>query len=325
MDLKKNPKVSVIIPTYNRKGYIPDAIDSVLEQTYKDFEIIVVDDGSTDGTGEILRKRYGEKIRYFSKENGGCASARNFGVRMARGEYIAFLDSDDRYLPNKLEDQVVLLERNSSYGFVGSDIVVQEKKKSYLFRTIRPDRNGDIAYPLFMFTFFSLCAAIFRRSCFDKAGYFNEGMRYNEDTDFLLRVAINFPSGFSARPTLLYRAHEGGKSADLVKLLQAVYESSAAVVSLHPDFVSGKRKIDERLGQIKLDLALEYGVRSDVAKGAEELALSRKWYPAMRKRIYAFLFEGGLITNPLVQRIVLFEEKLRKVIRWHLYKYTGWI
>jgi glycosyltransferase involved in cell wall biosynthesis len=77
---------------------VTEAIDSALNQTYRDFEVIVIDDGSTDGTGEMLKERYDDKIRYFYKENGGCASARNYGIKMARGEYIAFLDSDDRYL-----------------------------------------------------------------------------------------------------------------------------------------------------------------------------------------------------------------------------------
>lgn len=319
------PKVSVIIPTYNRKEYIAEAIDSVLHQTYRDFEIIVVDDGSTDGTEEMLKQKYGDAIRYFFKENGGCASARNFGIREARGTYVAFLDSDDRYMPNKLEDQVPLLDMNTSYGFIGADIVVQEKERSYVFRTVKPDRNGHIAYPLFIFTFFSLCAATFRRSCFDTAGYFDEGMRYNEDTDFLLRVAINFRSGFSPRPTLLYRAHEGGKSTDLVKLLQAVYDSSVNVVKRYPGFAARRTRVDDRLGQIRLDLALEYALRNDFTKGTEELALSRELYPTVRKRVYAFLFKSGLITDPFMQRIVLFEEKLRKVVRWYFYKYTGWI
>lgn len=210
--MEKRPKVSVIIPTYNRKDYVTEAIDSVLNQTYKDFEVIVVDDGSTDGTGEILKEKYRNKIRYFYKENGGCASARNYGIRNALGKYIAFLDSDDKYLPKKLEDQVGILEENKQYGFVSSDIIILGNKRQYLFKTIRPDKNGNIAYPLFMFTFFSLCASMFKKSCFDKAGYFNETMRYNEDTDMLLRVGVNFRAGFSCRPTFLYRQHAGGKS-----------------------------------------------------------------------------------------------------------------
>ena len=98
----KKPLVSVIIPTYNSAGYIEEALESVFEQTLQDFEIIVVDDGSTDGTGEVLRK-YGDRIRYIYQENNGPASARNGGIRVARGEYIAFLDADDLWVSTKLE------------------------------------------------------------------------------------------------------------------------------------------------------------------------------------------------------------------------------
>ena len=96
------PKVSVVIPTYNRAHLICETIDSILAQTYKDYEIIVVDDGSTDNTQEVL-KRYGDKVRYFYQQNQGQASAWNFAVRQSSGEYIALLDSDDLWLPQKLE------------------------------------------------------------------------------------------------------------------------------------------------------------------------------------------------------------------------------
>jgi glycosyltransferase involved in cell wall biosynthesis len=105
-------KVSVIIPTYNRCEFVQQAIDSVLAQNYKDYEIIVVDDGSTDGTGEVLRARYGATITYVWQENQGESVARNRGIAMGNGRYIAFLDSDDIWLPTKLSQQVPVLEND---------------------------------------------------------------------------------------------------------------------------------------------------------------------------------------------------------------------
>src|SRR5690349_3602213 len=105
------PKVSVIIPTYNRAQFIARAVDSVLEQTYKDFEIIVIDDGSSDNTQEIL-KAYEGKIRYVYQQNKGISAARNRGIQEAKGEYIAFLDSDDVWKPEKLSVQVAILDVN---------------------------------------------------------------------------------------------------------------------------------------------------------------------------------------------------------------------
>ena len=113
-------KVSVIIPTYNRAHLVSEAINSVLNQTYQDFEIIVVDDGSTDETCEKLRP-YQDKIKYVYVKNGGAAYARNVGMKIARGKYIAFLDSDDLYYPYKIELQADFLDR-----FLGIHLVCTE-------------------------------------------------------------------------------------------------------------------------------------------------------------------------------------------------------
>ncbi len=112
------PTVSVIIPTYNRRAYVQEAIDSVLAQTYTDYEIIVIDDGSTDGTGEALRERYGDKIIYEWQENQGLSAARNRGIESSRGQYIALLDSDDLWMPEKLERQVACLSQHPEVAMV---------------------------------------------------------------------------------------------------------------------------------------------------------------------------------------------------------------
>lgn len=108
-------KVSVIIPTYNSAKYVTEAIDSVLEQTYENIEVFVIDDGSTDTTKEVLQK-YGDAIHYLYKENGGASSARNYGIENATGKYIAFLDADDIWMPEKVEKQVALMESDEDIG-----------------------------------------------------------------------------------------------------------------------------------------------------------------------------------------------------------------
>ena len=113
-----HPLVSIIIPTYNCRRWLGDTIDSALAQTYPNCEVLVVDDGSTDGTGDWLAKQYGERIRYFWKENGGLSSARNFGLHHARGEYIQFLDADDLLLPNKTDTHVTYLEAHPEVDVV---------------------------------------------------------------------------------------------------------------------------------------------------------------------------------------------------------------
>ena len=113
------PEVSVIVPTFNRAKIVPKAIDSVIQQTYRDYEIIVIDDGSTDNTKTVLRK-YDDKIVYRYKENGGISSARSSGIEIAKGNYIALLDSDDFWLKNKLEKQMTCFKENASYGMVAT-------------------------------------------------------------------------------------------------------------------------------------------------------------------------------------------------------------
>jgi len=109
-----NPKVSVVIPTYNRADKVPNGIESVLAQTCSDLEVIVVDDGSTDDTGKVLAERFGDRIRYYAQHNQGASAARNRGIQEARGEYIAFLDSDDLWEKDKLEWQFKALEQTGA-------------------------------------------------------------------------------------------------------------------------------------------------------------------------------------------------------------------
>ena len=113
--MQNEAKVSVVIPTYNSVKYVTEAIESVLEQTYKNIEILVIDDGSTDNTKEVLKK-YDDSIIYLYKENGGVSSARNYGIKKANGKYIAFLDADDVWMPEKIEEQVALMEANEEIG-----------------------------------------------------------------------------------------------------------------------------------------------------------------------------------------------------------------
>ena len=145
------PKVSVIIPTYQYDSFIGEAIDSVLAQTYKDYELIVVDDGSIDRTREIISK-YGSNINYIYQENKGLAAARNTGIRATKGEYLSFLDADDAWLPNKLEVEVEFLDTHPVVGMVYSNYFyfgsrVSTRNSSF---TALPDGSEIPSKPLFL-------------------------------------------------------------------------------------------------------------------------------------------------------------------------------
>jgi glycosyltransferase involved in cell wall biosynthesis len=185
------PKVSVIIPTYNREKFIGRAIESVLAQTYKNFEIVVVDDGSTDNTRKALEPFDG-KIKYIYQENGGSSSARNRGLQESTGEYIAFLDSDDTWTPNKLAVQLDILDKNKHTGIVYSKMLMFNEKGERI--GTKPDdpsgRNfeelieisGDIP----------TSSVLTRRECFDKAGLFDENLPTMQDFDMWLRISEHY-------------------------------------------------------------------------------------------------------------------------------------
>jgi glycosyltransferase involved in cell wall biosynthesis len=117
LNQKDYPLVSIIIPTFNRAGIISKAIKSVLNQTYKNWELIIIDDGSVDNTKEVVKSyssKYKNKIKYYYKKNGGVCSARNFGIQKANGEYISLLDSDDEYKPRRIEIQLKITRRRNA-------------------------------------------------------------------------------------------------------------------------------------------------------------------------------------------------------------------
>ena len=213
-------KVSVIIPAYNGDRFIGEAINGVLNQTYKDYEIIVVDDGSTDNTAQIVNQ-YGDRIQYFSQANQGVAASRNFGFKAAVGEYIAFLDQDDVFLPHKLDSQVALLEQNPSLGMVNSgwSIVNQQGEfQSEVQPWLQiPDlslANLIIWKPVF------LGAMLFRRNWLERSPGFNPALEQTPDVDLVLRLAaMGCTADWVEETTVKYRQHEENASNNT--LLQA--------------------------------------------------------------------------------------------------------
>lgn len=207
------PKVSVIIPTYNRRDYLQEAVTSVLTQTYDDYEVIVVDDGSTDCTGEMLTARFGNQIQYVWQENQGESVARNRGIEMSSGKFIAFLDSDDLWLPDKLAEQVPILDTERNVGMVFCQSWIINKTGHRIDE--RPfGRDIDVV----KLNFETLCfhnkisgpsTTMIRRSVFEKIGLFDPEIRFGEDWDLWLRMAIHYKFDFISRPLVCIRRHQG--------------------------------------------------------------------------------------------------------------------
>jgi len=206
----KRGTVSAVIPVYNNEAYIADAVKSVLSQTLLPTEIIVVDDGSTDGTAAALRT-FGSSIRYVYQQNRGEPSARNRGIRESTCEYIAFLDGDDLWLPNKLELQMEYLRRHPTCALVYTDMstfnengVIDASVKE-LYQMSLPE--GRVFPELFMRSLFGSGSVVFCRECLDRVGYFDEDLLVGSDYEMWLRIARHFELGAVDQPLLMYRFH----------------------------------------------------------------------------------------------------------------------
>jgi glycosyltransferase involved in cell wall biosynthesis len=198
------PQVSVIIPTYNRGRVIKEAIDSVLAQDYTEFELIVVDDGSTDHTSDVLDS-YRNVIKVLSQKNKGVSAARNRGISEAYGKFIAFLDSDDLWLPQKLSTQVEFFNQTSDAlicqteeVWVRNGIRVNPKK-----RHKKP--SGMIFIPSLELCLVSPSAVMIQRSLFDRVGEFDETLPACEDYDLWLRISCRFPIHLIDTPLIIKR------------------------------------------------------------------------------------------------------------------------
>ena len=207
------PKVSIIVPTYNRAHMVTETIDSILAQTFKDFELIVVDNESADNTEEVIKSYPDQRIRYFKHQNNGVVAVnRNYGIGKAQGQYIAFCDDDDLWLPEKLERQVELLDSNKELGLVYSDCYVIDSsgdlRKGTYFVSRKPVR-GNAFGELFQHNLIPLSTAIVRREVLDRVEGFNPGYKICQDYDLWLRIAERYPIDFVEQPLAKFRVHSG--------------------------------------------------------------------------------------------------------------------
>ena len=196
-------KISVIIPTYNCAEYISKAVSNVLAQTYPYIEIIVVDDGSTDNTGEIINGIQSEKVRYFYKDNGGPGSARNYALKEANGEIITFLDADDYYHPDNISIKVKMLKENKAVKWLFSDVyfVTTEGaniclgseyfETAYVSKSFRDKKIFEAL--LEGGNFISTATMMMKRECFDHIGLFDETQLLHQDYWQWLNLAYSFP------------------------------------------------------------------------------------------------------------------------------------
>ncbi len=223
------PKVSIITPTYNCATFLPEAIDSVIAQTYQDYELLLIDDGSKDHTAKLAtdyQRRFPTKIRYIYQDNQGLANARNTAIRAATGEFFALLDADDVWLPKRLEEEVRVMESDPQIGLVhaninwiaedGTLIGIAERDQRYLSGPMFENiflRRADIACP----------TVLFRKAACDRVGLFDPNLARLgcEDRELWLRIAQEFKVVYLNQVLANYRQRMTSMSRNREKMLAA--------------------------------------------------------------------------------------------------------
>lgn len=249
--MSSNRLISVIIPAYNSAPYISEAIDSVLGQSYSDYEIIVIDDASTDNTGEVLNK-YSDnpKVSVIRLDVcSGVAAARNAGLGMARGDIVALLDADDIWLPEKLNKQYQALkeEPEAGWAYCNGAVVDQNIKKMYFF-TERWNHTGGMIYEDILLK--SLCvpvsSVIIKREVFDHCGLFDPDLKTVEDLDLFLRIARKYKCVYLKEPLFNYRVHNDNLSRKEDRMEAGRLKVLGKLIDLHPEYESELRCIHHR-------------------------------------------------------------------------------
>lgn len=235
------PEVSVIIPTFNRANLLAQAIDSVLSQSYTDFELIVVDDGSTDATQALL-SQYRGRIRYLFQENRGVSAARNLGIKAARGLYICLLDSDDLWLRDKLKEQIRLMKGDPKIRVSYTDEVWIRGGKRVNQGKRHRKYSGWILRKLLPLCLISPSSVMIERGVFEEVGLFDESFPVCEDYDLWLRIGSRMSIYLIEKPLIVKR---GGRADQLSRIYwgQDRFRIKALVKLLSQDGVGEKEEI----------------------------------------------------------------------------------
>jgi glycosyltransferase involved in cell wall biosynthesis len=271
------PKVSVIVPAYNAAHFLPAALDSVLRQTWRDWEIVVADDGSTDDTRSVVEQRipsFGGRLRYLFQPNRGVSAARNAALHAATGQFIALLDADDVWLPTRLERGMDVFDRDRGTGLVHARVLRMDPNGTVLGTPPSPHPkflNGMIASHLYTRRAHVLCPTVLlRRECLDSAGCFDEQLRSTEDRDLWFRITRLFSCSYIDEPLAYYRVGQNSLSRDW----QRSWDSQVQFLDKH------RKTGAATLREYRQALANMHRERGDLLFNRHELESSIRSYAA---------------------------------------------
>jgi glycosyltransferase involved in cell wall biosynthesis len=280
----------VIVPCFNGAAYLREAIDSALQQVGVSFEVIAVDDGSTDASREVLAS-YGDRVRRIFQDNAGVARARNVGIAAARGEYVAFLDCDDVWLPHKLAAQLERFRQDPELGLVYADseifcetgVLVASKRR------LRAPFEGNVLEPLFNDNFITTSSVVVRRKCLDDVGAFREDRRFATDYDLWLRLAERYRFGYVDRVSVRYRIRPGRLSDNSERRNLDDIALLSDCVRRVPGWSEKDAAVRRRFGVVYFKLGRRCLKAGEHAKSRAYLMQSLGYHPT-NARAWLFLF-----------------------------------
>lgn len=260
MSATSTPKVSVVIPAYNAMAYLPQAVDSVLAQTFTDYDVVIVDDGSSDRIISWAATIQDPRVRLVSQANRGLAGARNTGIRESDGDYIAFLDADDLWHPTKLEKQVALMDASPEVGVVYTWMTLVNQQGEPTGRFVKNSAEGDVWDRLILRNCVgSGSNPMVRRTCFEQVGNFDENLgSYMEDRDMWLRIAPYYKFAVVKESLVDYRQHPSSASKNWVAMARSARIILDKAADVAPDHISDDvkdRLIKQSWARINLSLA----------------------------------------------------------------------
>ncbi|EIC28196.1 MULTISPECIES: glycosyltransferase family 2 protein [Methylomicrobium] len=283
--MEKHPLISVIIPTFNRHRFIVEAVESVLSQEIDDLEVIVVDDGSTDGTRHLLEP-YQQEIRYVYQDNQGVSAARNHGVRESRGEWLAFLDSDDRWVSGQLKARLEAAAGEDVFSFGGVEWFVDNAEDRHLLGQSESvtwphcDTAGYVSDPVLDVAegcYLHLGTLLCRKSAFLDVGWFDTGLCMGEDEDWFSRASLKKKFRYTPETVLCRRFHPGQISQEREESLRSLITVFARIrertAGVHPQaYAAAGKRLAAKWSHLANRLATE--ARGSEAVRAVRAALS---------------------------------------------------
>ena len=290
-------QASIIVPTYNYGRYLPRALDSLLAQRWAELQIIVVDDGSTDNTWEVL-KRYTPRVLAIRQVNAGVSVARNRGIAEARSPYIGFLDPDDLYHPEKVCRQVATLESRPECGWTHCDAIFLDEatgrscrfSEQYRYNARLALEGPRLFEALIPSNFISPVSLMIRRSCLDQAGYFDERFAGIEDFDLVLRLAAAAPAAYSPEVLATYVSHPGSLSGDRARVDRDKYLILDKIASRYPDRIRRHGRAARRaVADMHNWFAYQHLAAGDWADAVARLRASLRLCPAQGRAAWSLL------------------------------------